>query len=182
MWRTVHMDPSHATLLWPLPELMWLTPVPDLARALIQHARLSAARGRDVEQQAASQAESGPHHDPRMRQAMLRRLRMPLSTSPHAAGMIAGGTGITPMYQVAAAILKDPTDRTQVGLQLPYPILMLLRLRQPLVRQRRAPEEQYCDGSATPHAPAPSQAHRGACRAATQHCGRVTHAACARAR
>jgi ferredoxin-NADP reductase len=32
------------------------------------------------------------------------------------AGMIAGGTGITPMYQVAAAILKDPRDRTQLSL------------------------------------------------------------------
>jgi cytochrome-b5 reductase len=30
--------------------------------------------------------------------------------------MIAGGTGITPMYQVAAAILKDPKDRTQISL------------------------------------------------------------------
>lgn len=30
--------------------------------------------------------------------------------------MIAGGTGVTPMYQVAAAILKDPKDRTQVSL------------------------------------------------------------------
>jgi cytochrome-b5 reductase len=30
--------------------------------------------------------------------------------------MIAGGTGITPMYQVAAAILKDPKDRTQLSL------------------------------------------------------------------
>lgn len=33
-----------------------------------------------------------------------------------AAGMIAGGTGITPMYQVAAAILKDPRDSTQLSL------------------------------------------------------------------
>ncbi|KAK9835387.1 hypothetical protein WJX81_006728 [Elliptochloris bilobata] len=31
-------------------------------------------------------------------------------------GMIAGGTGITPMYQVAAAILKNPADRTEVSL------------------------------------------------------------------
>lgn len=31
-------------------------------------------------------------------------------------GMIAGGTGITPMYQVAAAILKDPKDSTQLSL------------------------------------------------------------------
>lgn len=29
--------------------------------------------------------------------------------------MIAGGTGITPMYQVAAAILKDPKDTTQIS-------------------------------------------------------------------
>ena len=29
-------------------------------------------------------------------------------------GMLAGGTGITPMYQVAAAILKNPADRTEV--------------------------------------------------------------------
>jgi NAD(P)H-flavin reductase len=31
------------------------------------------------------------------------------------AGMIAGGTGITPMYQVAHAILKDQNDITKVG-------------------------------------------------------------------
>eukprot|EP00879_Flechtneria_rotunda_P026159 GHRR01027872.1.p1 GENE.GHRR01027872.1~~GHRR01027872.1.p1 ORF type:complete len:125 (-),score=34.75 GHRR01027872.1:457-831(-) len=30
--------------------------------------------------------------------------------------MIAGGTGITPMYQVAAAILKDPKDTTKLSL------------------------------------------------------------------
>jgi cytochrome-b5 reductase len=33
-----------------------------------------------------------------------------------AIGMVAGGTGITPMYQVAQAILKDPSDRTQLSL------------------------------------------------------------------
>lgn len=31
-------------------------------------------------------------------------------------GMIAGGTGITPCYQVATAILKDPADTTKVSL------------------------------------------------------------------
>merc|ERR1712070_1113366 len=31
-------------------------------------------------------------------------------------GMIAGGTGITPMLQVAAAILDDPNDSTEVSL------------------------------------------------------------------
>lgn len=31
-------------------------------------------------------------------------------------GMIAGGSGITPMYQVANAVLKNPSDRTQVSL------------------------------------------------------------------
>jgi len=31
-------------------------------------------------------------------------------------GMIAGGTGITPMLQVAAAILDDPADQTEVSL------------------------------------------------------------------
>ena len=30
--------------------------------------------------------------------------------------MLAGGTGITPMYQTARAILKDPLDRTQLSL------------------------------------------------------------------
>ena len=29
--------------------------------------------------------------------------------------MLAGGTGIAPMYQVLQAILKNPNDRTQVG-------------------------------------------------------------------
>ncbi|ORY02333.1 ferredoxin reductase-like protein, partial [Basidiobolus meristosporus CBS 931.73] len=31
-------------------------------------------------------------------------------------GMIAGGTGITPMYQVIKAILKNPNDKTQINL------------------------------------------------------------------
>ncbi|KAJ9516208.1 hypothetical protein QJQ45_024640 [Haematococcus lacustris] len=31
-------------------------------------------------------------------------------------GMLAGGTGITPMYQVLNAILKNPADKTQVSL------------------------------------------------------------------
>jgi cytochrome-b5 reductase len=30
--------------------------------------------------------------------------------------MLAGGSGITPMYQVLCAILADPSDRTQVSL------------------------------------------------------------------
>ena len=30
--------------------------------------------------------------------------------------MLAGGTGITPMYQVAVALLKDPKDRTKLSL------------------------------------------------------------------
>ncbi len=30
--------------------------------------------------------------------------------------MIAGGTGITPMYQLAKAIVKDPKDKTQIKL------------------------------------------------------------------
>lgn len=30
--------------------------------------------------------------------------------------MLAGGSGITPMYQVAFAILKDPFDRTTISL------------------------------------------------------------------
>lgn len=32
------------------------------------------------------------------------------------AGMIAGGTGVTPMYQVANAILKNPADKTEITL------------------------------------------------------------------
>jgi len=31
-------------------------------------------------------------------------------------GMMAGGTGITPMLQVISAILRDPTDKTKVSL------------------------------------------------------------------
>merc|ERR1712146_740242 len=31
-------------------------------------------------------------------------------------GMMAGGTGITPMLQIVAAIMKDPKDSTQVSL------------------------------------------------------------------
>ena len=30
--------------------------------------------------------------------------------------MLAGGTGITPMYQTARAILKDPSDHTDISL------------------------------------------------------------------
>lgn len=33
-----------------------------------------------------------------------------------AIGMLAGGTGVTPMYQVANAILKNPADKTQITL------------------------------------------------------------------
>lgn len=33
-----------------------------------------------------------------------------------ATGMLAGGTGVTPMYQVANAILKNPTDNTKITL------------------------------------------------------------------
>lgn len=36
--------------------------------------------------------------------------------SKKAIGMLAGGTGITPMYQLIQAILKDPSDRTQMSL------------------------------------------------------------------
>lgn len=35
--------------------------------------------------------------------------------SPHLL-MIAGGTGITPMYQIIKSSLGDPTDRTQLAL------------------------------------------------------------------
>ena len=31
-------------------------------------------------------------------------------------GMIAGGTGITPMYQVAKALLQDPEEHTTISL------------------------------------------------------------------
>ena len=31
-------------------------------------------------------------------------------------GMLAGGTGVTPMYQVANAILKNPADKTKITL------------------------------------------------------------------
>ncbi|GJP77699.1 hypothetical protein CLOP_g8057 [Closterium sp. NIES-67] len=31
-------------------------------------------------------------------------------------GMIAGGTGVTPMFQVARAILENPSDRTKISL------------------------------------------------------------------
>lgn len=46
---------------------------------------------------------------PRGRFAYTRNMR-------RAIGMIAGGTGITPMYQVAHAILKDPKDTTAISL------------------------------------------------------------------
>lgn len=32
------------------------------------------------------------------------------------AGMIAGGSGITPMYQVLCGLLRDPKDKTQISL------------------------------------------------------------------
>jgi cytochrome-b5 reductase len=37
-----------------------------------------------------------------------------------AAGMIAGGTGITPMFQVLTAIVKNPADTTQVRVSLAH--------------------------------------------------------------
>ncbi|KAL0044059.1 hypothetical protein WJX82_006473 [Trebouxia sp. C0006] len=36
--------------------------------------------------------------------------------SLRAIGMLAGGTGVTPMYQVANAILKNPADKTDITL------------------------------------------------------------------
>jgi len=36
--------------------------------------------------------------------------------SLRAIGMLAGGTGVTPMYQVANAILKNPADKTEITL------------------------------------------------------------------
>lgn len=36
--------------------------------------------------------------------------------SLNAIGMLAGGTGVTPMYQVANAILKNPADKTEITL------------------------------------------------------------------
>lgn len=35
--------------------------------------------------------------------------------SPHLL-MIAGGTGLTPMYQIAKASVQDPSDKTQLRL------------------------------------------------------------------
>ncbi|KAJ3024225.1 NADH-cytochrome b5 reductase [Thoreauomyces humboldtii] len=49
-------------------------------------------------------------------------MRGPLVTLPYTAnavediGMVAGGTGITPMYQLIKKILKDPVDTTRVSL------------------------------------------------------------------
>jgi NAD(P)H-flavin reductase len=47
-------------------------------------------------------------------------------------GMVAGGTGITPMLQVVRAILKDPLDSTEVwlmfGNQTEEDILLQVRL------------------------------------------------------
>ncbi|KAL4420574.1 hypothetical protein ABPG75_010230 [Micractinium tetrahymenae] len=45
--------------------------------------------------------------------------RYTLDDEPHTArhiSMIAGGTGITPMYQLIQAVLKDPSDNTQLSL------------------------------------------------------------------
>lgn len=39
--------------------------------------------------------------------------RMAVGSRTVSAGMIAGGTGITPMYQVATQLLKDPQDHTK---------------------------------------------------------------------
>ncbi|KND04816.1 uncharacterized protein SPPG_00519 [Spizellomyces punctatus DAOM BR117] len=49
-------------------------------------------------------------------------IRGPIITLPYEAnavdeiGMIAGGTGITPIYQLIKRILKDPTDKTRISL------------------------------------------------------------------
>lgn len=50
--------------------------------------------------------------------ALCKRRSLPLPRSPPpapaAAGMLAGGTGIAPMYQVLQCILKNPNDNTEV--------------------------------------------------------------------
>ncbi len=100
--------------------------------AYVAHLGARSYTGRRYSMWAAQQRKflmrnSKPPRRPRLAHAMApacaqaapRRLRTPPSRLRHAAGMIAGGTGITPMYQVAAAILKDPSDRTEVPPPLP---------------------------------------------------------------
>ena len=41
---------------------------------------------------------------------------MPITRRARRIGMIAGGTGITPMLQIIRAIFKDPVDKTEVSL------------------------------------------------------------------
>ena len=43
-----------------------------------------------------------------------RRDEVPQAYTKKRIGMVAGGTGITPMLQVIRAILKDPNDKTEV--------------------------------------------------------------------
>jgi ferredoxin-NADP reductase len=62
-----------------------------------------------------SAASPGTGRRARRKQAACQRAD---AVPPHglAAGMIAGGTGITPMYQVAQTVLRDTGDRTSFSL------------------------------------------------------------------
>lgn len=47
----------------------------------------------------------------------IKQMRKPISErSVKNVGMIAGGTGITPMLQIVAAVLRDPNDKTRLSL------------------------------------------------------------------
>jgi len=58
-------------------------------------------------------------------------------------GMIAGGTGITPMLQVLQAILRDPADRTEVSLLFANQTVDDILLRDNLEALRAAHPQQF---------------------------------------
>ncbi len=61
--------------------------------------------------------------------------------------MLAGGTGISPMYQVLQAILKNPNDKTQVGA---VGVAVALSLSRDLAERRIAEFPAECIHSTQP--------------------------------
>lgn len=61
----------------------------------------------------------------------------------HDAGMVAGGTGITPMYQIAKQILGDPEDITKISLLFANVSVQDILLKKELTGMMRDHSEQF---------------------------------------
>ncbi|KAL5975287.1 hypothetical protein ACLOJK_031966 [Asimina triloba] len=90
----------------------------DLSRILLFSFDPSAKLGLDVASCIITRAPLGEDADGKMKYVIrppIEKLRYSPNMKKHI-GMIAGGTGITPMLQVIEAILKNPDDFTRVSL------------------------------------------------------------------